>query len=269
MSSCGLNSLRAAGGLPGLAPGSQIGREFKAHLSAIESCSSKDDLNFQERSVRDVSDAGRAQGAARLQAVLQEVLKRAVAPKGSPPASLGELQLPESEVRREVQSLVRRLQELRDLGNSAGRNMEVGDVLRRLERLPVSAKCLKVSKVAVELNQPCWRASEAADIRERASALVRRWRAEFRARHGSPEETLSMQARRCRNLSMDLEEGAYGRSQGISAYADLVEALCLLLRRDPSAATGLMTGAVTGKDLVGRVAARCSQRKVRTIKKVS
>jgi len=155
-------------------------------------------------------------------------------------------------VRREVETLLRQLVGLRDVTGS-GRDAAALDALRQLATLPISVHCLKKTKVALELNRPCWRQSQATEIRNTVASVVRRWRTMFKVETGMADGVSSnSHARRCRNLSMDLEEAAFGQQPRLAIYDHVITVLCHLLRRDSRAAGSLMGGGMATKDFVTR-----------------
>lgn len=241
--------------------------QFNA-LNAAAAANKEVDRTFQEHSVKDVTDNGREAAAKRLQAALEDALKAlASSPKGGGTSSLepvagsplnaqlAKIEVPEVEVRREVKLLVGHLRGLRASCTGEARDASALDVLKQLQALPISVDCLKSTKVAVELNEGCWRGSGvSAEVRGLASSLVHRWRAMFRAGAGGGAEGIQTSGvgheRRCRNLSMDLEESCYGQKQRTSGYAEVVEIVCRLVRHEPESARALLTGAKKSKELV-------------------
>lgn len=233
---------------------------FEAQIGAIKSCNKVDDLSFKEKSVKDVSDRGRTEGAARLQQVLEDVLSSAPSKPAkaatAAPKTNGLEQAEETEVRREVRGLLQVLQGLRtDGGPVAKRNAIAMDVLRQLDSLNVSVACLKSTKIAAELNQPYWRGTEVSEeVRRYASSLVREWRAMYKAETGGTTSAISpaVLARKCKSLSMDLEECAYGRHQRVAQYIEVVNCLCGVLKADYNAGKELLDGTLLPKQLVAR-----------------
>jgi len=254
---------------------------YDAQCRVLNNFNAEPDLSFKESSVKDVSDKGRERAAARLQEALEASLQRAPSPprkkhkvasahSSSPQAAVaahfGELAIPDSEVRAEVTELLSQLREIRE--TRANRALSV-DILRQLELKEVSVKCLKTTKIAVELNQPYWRGGMVTEeVRERATSLVRKWRAMYRAEAGTSDavseaankQTLS---RRCRNVAMDLEEASYAHQQKVSKYVEIIEGVVDHLLRDSVAVRSIMRGVTSTKDFVQRAASELEQHKER------
>jgi len=252
---------------------------FKQQIGALKnSCDAEVDLTFKESTVKDVSDSVRAKSAAKLQEMLAGALKQPPSSKrkasiafngvsasvgaGAAGSSHGGFELPEPELRLEVKGLVQQLQRLRQDPNCEARSAAVIDILQQLEQLPITVSCLKATKIGAELNEPCWRTTDnSKEVKGRAAALVRRWRSMYRAENGNTDGvSVAAHERRCRNLSMDLEESAYSQVQRLSFYDDLILSVCELLKRDVDATRALMDGAITTKDFVGRVAGEVKRR---------
>lgn len=262
------------------------GSSFQAQLNTLSRCGAEDDLTFREGSVKDVTDRGRTQAASKLESALKQAASAAgrrrsehkpavkrkaeqLGPAAGASSSSSSSSLSahdkaeEIEVRREVRVLLERLR-----GYRAGHQSEfvAVDALRLLEQIPVTVACLKATKVAAELNLPSWRVEGApAELRARASSLVRRWRVMYKADEdgGDAAQALppAMVARVSRIVSMDLEETAFTHKQRTALYAEIVEAICALLEREPTSAVSLLTGSTTTKDFVGRVAESVTVRK--------
>eukprot|EP00927_Polykrikos_kofoidii_P076756 TRINITY_DN73795_c0_g1_i1.p1 TRINITY_DN73795_c0_g1~~TRINITY_DN73795_c0_g1_i1.p1 ORF type:complete len:300 (+),score=60.14 TRINITY_DN73795_c0_g1_i1:61-960(+) len=241
---------------------------FEAQIKALESCSQERDDTFKERSVRDVTDKGRMQGAAQLLKVLEDVLSKApkaltngTAQGTSSSSSKNGRLLPLQEVsevatRKEVKSLLKRLQELREEGRcGASLDNEAMDVLAALDSLPVSVTCLKATKVAVELTQTFWRSNcVGAEVQRDAAALVKRWRVMYKASEGHASTVSpAVQARHCKNVSMDLEECVHSSKQRVQNYQELIRGSCALLLYDKAAAGCLVSGTLGAKDFVKKV----------------
>lgn len=268
------------------------GWDFQTQIKALSANNKEEEHAFKENSVKDISDNGRAIGAARLQEVLEHVL-RIAAKQGALPihdrqaganisggmvaGPLGSFEIPEAEVRQEVRVLLQKMRSLREDGSLASQAAAMLDIVRQLEHLPISVACLKSTRIAAELNQPCWRGEEASsEVRDRAASLVRRWRTMYRAEdtaaggssssssagNGASKASVASHSRRCRNLAMDLEESAYGTSQRRHGYSMVIEGICELLRRDSQAAQGLLSGSWTCKDFVKRANEAVRRREV-------
>ena len=210
--------------------------EFKSQINALNRTQQKaePDFTFSESTVKDVSDNGRMRAAAKIQEVLQQVIQTQTAPKTvaiSGSASFGDVELPDAEVRGDVKKLLRRLEGVRLGGISATDTEEVVDALRQLEQLPITVTCLKATKIAIELNQPCWKNfGPSGEVRERASSLVRRWRTMYRAEGGTDTAMKATQVRHCRNLSMDLEDCAHAVMQKLGSYMEIINGVAGYLR---------------------------------------
>mmetsp|Transcript_6832 Transcript_6832/g.20161 ORF Transcript_6832/g.20161 Transcript_6832/m.20161 type:complete len:287 (-) Transcript_6832:411-1271(-) len=233
---------------------------FQAQFSALKASNPQDDLSFRENSVRDVTDRGRAEGASKLQAVLDEALRSrpTAAPRKAapalPPSTAANAQ--ENEVRREVRAQLDALQRLRPEPPTKARDGAVLQVLRKLAGLKISVACLKSTKVAAELNQSSWRGNEVApEVRGLVTALIKDWRAMYRAEEGTSTLTPEARTRKCRNLSMDLEECAYGRYQRVAQYIQTIEGMCCVIKIDSEVSSNLLAGTLPAKELVDRVSA--------------
>lgn len=251
---------------------------YSSQVKFLDNFNAKPDLTFQESSVKDVSDNGRMRAAARLQEALEAALRKAPNPaskkrkidsslSSSPGKAIvahfgGLADIPEKELRAEVEEMLKHLKMIRE--NRGDRALAV-DILRQLELTDVSVKCLKTTKIAVELNQPYWRGGMVCEeVRERATSLVRKWRAMYRAEAGTSDTVSEVanqetQARRCRNVSMDLEESAYAHQQKINRYVEIIEGVVDHLVRDPEAVRSLMRGAMSTKEFVKRAADELQQ----------
>eukprot|EP00929_Paragymnodinium_shiwhaense_P009133 TRINITY_DN113183_c0_g1_i1.p1 TRINITY_DN113183_c0_g1~~TRINITY_DN113183_c0_g1_i1.p1 ORF type:complete len:321 (-),score=69.29 TRINITY_DN113183_c0_g1_i1:110-1072(-) len=252
---------------------------FKAQLRALkDAANTVVDYGFREGSVRDVTDKQRQAAHAKLESTLVEVLSRPMTDKERKKAAKAEAaakdavrsgmsdghvlplkepqEMSEAEMCQQVKVLCKRLQTLRKDGKHASRDADSVEVLYELEHIPMSVKCLKVTKVAAELNQPCWRGpGVSAEIREHVTSLVRRWRSMYRQEEGLPDgASAATHARRCRNLSMDLESAVHSRVQKVTPYAELVQAACALLYVEVASARSLLQGGIPTKDFVQRAA---------------
>ncbi|CAK0810307.1 unnamed protein product [Prorocentrum cordatum] len=255
---------------------------FQAQLRALATVG-PEDLTFREASVQDVSDRGREKAAARLKGAFQEVFPRPPSPERAPaakrprhaPAARGEADDPrlEAEVRHAVSDIVTHLRLLRKEGSGRpdrGRDEMLLRAMRQLESLPVSVRCLKATKVALELNDPCWRTGAfSAEVRELAAGLVRGWRAMFKAENpsarsssGASRMSEAAWAVKCQNVSMDLEGAIYGLQQRSDRYHELVAVLCKLLHWDHEACRSLLASSRFAKDLAARAESAVRHRRV-------
>eukprot|EP00811_Abedinium_folium_P003815 NODE_13509_length_1161_cov_5.090909.p1 GENE.NODE_13509_length_1161_cov_5.090909~~NODE_13509_length_1161_cov_5.090909.p1 ORF type:complete len:297 (-),score=100.94 NODE_13509_length_1161_cov_5.090909:202-1092(-) len=236
---------------------------FEAQFRALAAGCTKPgdiDLTFKEHTVKDVSDKGREKGSERLCTALHEVLSRArpSLPKKRKADALGmsgTAGLPAHLVHAQVQEALAELRELRQPGCSpAHRSTHAAAVMRRLGQLPIDVKCLKMTKVALELNHAMWRGAEVSeDARQSAAVLVKRWRHMYKAECGLDVAVPPCSARQCKSLAMDLEEGVYVLEQKRARYDCLIDAVCTRLREDLDVAHRLRSGATTAKDLIGQV----------------
>jgi len=254
---------------------------WQAQFNALAACNHVVDCSFRDGSIRDVSDTGRMKGAAFLLQVLDEIIaaegvptKRRKLNKGSIESLIGggstssssravvkvdTSGLSPEDVEKDCKFLVKELQRHRSEPASTVRDAMVMDILAHLEHLPMTLECLRKSRIAMELNDPFWRGKAIAEkVRDKASMLVRRWRAMLKVQApGIFEESAATKERRCRNLSMDLEECAYGFSQSakkLGGYADLLDAIATHLRQNPKGVQGLLFGTAETKDFVSDVA---------------
>lgn len=244
-------------------PGLSSDWSYKAQFSALKSGNPADEFSFKESSVKDVTDRGRTQAAGHLKLALEESLKKGASSKKrkSPAVGGDNPELPckdssqvESEIRGEVKEICRHLKRLREVGGSgASACANATDLIMQLECLPVSVSCLKSTKVAVELNLPYWKSSEApAAVRGQAKALVRRWRTMYRAEEGVMDTSSNL--RQCQSLSMELEDCAYGRNQKVGAYAELIEWTRRLLLEETETVSNLVLGCIKAHEVLARVA---------------
>eukprot|EP00931_Biecheleriopsis_adriatica_P050973 TRINITY_DN29531_c0_g1_i2.p1 TRINITY_DN29531_c0_g1~~TRINITY_DN29531_c0_g1_i2.p1 ORF type:complete len:290 (-),score=58.03 TRINITY_DN29531_c0_g1_i2:209-1078(-) len=242
---------------------------FQAQFNAIAACTREDDNSFKENSVKEVTDRGRAEAAARLQRALEEALeqdssdrtskRKASAIEDERDRGLTEaVKTAEAEVRRDVRALLSPLKELEKVAGSDASNNAALDIFRQLKRLRMTVDCLKATKIAVELNKPCWRGSQAMpEVRDAASSLVRSWRSMYRAQAGKAEGiSEATKQRRFRLLSVDLEASAHGMSPKIQQYCRVIEELCEAIVNDPQLCRDLVQGSIPGNQLVGKMVQR-------------
>lgn len=226
---------------------------YQAQLRALDSCNPVEDLTFKESSVKDVSDAGRGQGAAKIQRVLTEVSSALAQPASKRQKTNHGISPQELEVCQEVCALMQQLQHFRNEGASSVQSKAVVDVLLLLKTLPINVACLKKTKIAAELNQPFWRGeSISADVQKFASFLVRTWRNMYKAETedaGPNGMSASILARTLKGLSSDLEESIYGHHPKIVQYTEHVDAVCERIR-DNRITEGLMAGSIKSKEFV-------------------
>mmetsp|Transcript_54662 Transcript_54662/g.159509 ORF Transcript_54662/g.159509 Transcript_54662/m.159509 type:complete len:276 (-) Transcript_54662:34-861(-) len=241
---------------------------FQAQFNALKTSQTQDDLTFRENSVKDVTDRGRQEGADRMQKALEIAWTATPPPKPPGQKALqmtpGPGEAEEAEVRREVKVHLKTLQRLREEGPTSKRDASVMNVLRQLRDLNVSVACLKATKIAAELNQPCWRGNEvSAELRRYSSSLVKEWRTMYRVETGTPEPAMSaaVRSRKSRRISMDLEESAYGRHQKVAHYMEVVDWTCKIIIGDNEVSNGLLAGTLPSKELLARSAEELRQQK--------
>eukprot|EP00930_Biecheleria_cincta_P101580 TRINITY_DN93222_c0_g1_i1.p1 TRINITY_DN93222_c0_g1~~TRINITY_DN93222_c0_g1_i1.p1 ORF type:complete len:305 (+),score=80.83 TRINITY_DN93222_c0_g1_i1:44-958(+) len=248
---------------------------FQAQFNAIAAMSAEDDWSFKEGSVKDVTDRGRGEAVRKLQDALEDTIE-----KNPPPARLSSLlyrpgrqcdedeedggiakaaaadaAVAEVQLRKDVRSLLAPLRELEKLPPSGSRNGAALDIFRQLKRLRITVDCLKATKIAVELNKPCWRGALASkDVQEAAGALVKNWRSMYRTQTGQSVEKYSQ--RRFRLVAVDMEESTYGANPKMAQYCKTVDRLCKELRKDPELCRELLAGTSSGAELRLRVGER-------------
>jgi len=158
------------------------------------------------------------------------------------------------------------LQRLRGDVPSTNRNTAALHVMRQLSDLDVSVGCLKATKVAAELNQPFWRGTEvSADVRRFATSLVKEWRVMFRNETGTTEVAMNpeVRSRKCRTISMDLEESAYGWCQKVAKYMEIVDWTCKIILGDGEVSKALLAGTLGCKELLTRAAEEVKRQRAR------
>jgi len=243
---------------------------FQAQFNAIAACNPDDDLSFKENSVKNITDRGRAEGIARLQRALEESVENA--PRQRPPkrkaveedpdglteAAAANVAAAESQCRKDVRALLQPLRELEKVAGTTARNNAVLDIFRQLRRLSMTVNVLKATKVAAELNKPCWKGTQAApEVRQAASSIVRSWKTMYRSQSdqagASDEISDARLSKQCRSRSVDLEETVHGKCPITDKYCRVIEVLCADLLDTPSLSRELLTGSSNGKDLLSRI----------------
>lgn len=262
-------------------------KSFVAQARVLGICLNPEgpDLNFKESSVKDVTDKARASAASKLQQALEKmlissstaplckveggVLKRkasaafagGISNTTSSSSSSAYAPKHETEMRQEVRDYMEKLTHIRLSGGA-----EAGtawSILKDLALLPMSASCLKITKIGIEINQGFWRGSQNKDIRELATSLVHKWRSLYRADTGAPEPAASVSASRCRTLSMILEETCHTHVQKVKSYEEFVNDVIQRLlndrdlagkiARDSAFATEFVTGLAKQKRARGKL----------------
>lgn len=259
---------------------------FQAQFNAIAAMSAEDDWSFKEGSVKDVTDRGRGEAVRKLQEALEETIEENPPPArlssllyrpgkdaaededdgGIAKAAAADAAVAEVQLRKDVRALLVPLHELEKLPASASRNGAVLDIFKQLKRLRISTDCLKATKIAVELNKPCWRGALASkEVRETASALVKNWRSMYRTQTGTSVEKVSQ--RRFRLVAVDMEESTYGSDPKMAQYCKTIERLCKELRKDPELCRELLAGTSSGAELRLRVSERVKREQLTKKKK--
>jgi len=250
---------------------------FQAQFNALGACNQEDDNSFKENSVKEITDRGRVEGAARLQQALEaslasdglsSLLKHAPrdrplkrkalaedADGGLTEAAAANDAAAESEVRKSVRALLQPLRELEKVAGSPARNNAALDIFRQLRRLNVTVNVLKATKVAAELNKPCWKGMQAApEVRQAASSLVRSWKNMYRAQAGAVDDVSEANLTKgCHRLSINLEESVHAKCPKTQHYCRVVEVLCAEIQSAPSLSRDMMLGSANGKDLLQRI----------------
>mmetsp|Transcript_73555 Transcript_73555/g.207756 ORF Transcript_73555/g.207756 Transcript_73555/m.207756 type:complete len:258 (-) Transcript_73555:105-878(-) len=217
-----------------------------------------DNTSFNQYTVRNVSDRAREEAAAKIQKVLIKMLQMAPPPSPTKQVTGNHQDSLDAAFQREVQLLMQLLQTSRRKADSP----KIVAVLSRLKKMRMSVAVLKKTKIAAELNQPCWQSPEIPDeARKIASALIREWRTLYRTEtgrdpYGLPAAAL---ARRSWSLSMDLEESIYQHTPRLSQHSEAVDELCLKLQ-DQKCIQGLMGEGLTTKELAKQVVGTVKRR---------
>lgn len=248
-----------------------------AQVRVLAFANREEDLSFKESSVKDVTDKGRSQAAALVQNVLEQLLGASATPRpertarieggvlkrkagqisseDTPASSSTAAPAEEAEMRQEVRSAVQELQKIRLAGGA--RTNDAIEILHRLDLLPMTISCLKITKIAMEVNQGHWRDNQVAMIRELSRDLVHRWRALFRGETGVPASAVTPAAigsQRLRTTAMFLEESCYTRIQAVAPYKALMQGVAERLLGDPQMARDLAVGGISAADFVKKVA---------------
>mmetsp|Transcript_59670 Transcript_59670/g.194685 ORF Transcript_59670/g.194685 Transcript_59670/m.194685 type:complete len:146 (-) Transcript_59670:101-538(-) len=119
----------------------------------------------------------------------------------------------------------------------------------------MDSKVLKRTKVALELNSDFWKKSDAPEVRQMVSVLVKEWKNMYRGEQGTAAASKPrvFSQRTLRNAATDLEESAHGKTPLVEKYQDLVRALLGRLAQVPDQAIELLDGGVQAPAFVGRV----------------
>jgi len=238
----------------------------------------EEDLSFKESSVKDITDKGRVKAAAMLQKVLEMllgataaaqssaktahiedgILKRKAATAfgagASSSSSSTNALVEDAPMRQEVREAMSQLKKIRLAGGASVDNA-VELIIHRLSKQPMSASCLKITKIATEINQPVWRNHQVAKIKESSADLVQRWRSLYRGETGaSAAAPAPVGPQRLRTTSMFLEGSCHTLVQKVSLYVALMEAVAEQLQREPQAARELVIGGISSTEFVKKVA---------------
>lgn len=255
-----------------------------AQSRVLAMCGRPDDLSFVESSVKDITDKGRTKAAAYLQKILEQLLGAAATQKpertatvedgilkrkasalgtGSSPSSSstapGSAPVPtappeETDMRQEVRKGLNDLQKIR-LAGGADTSSAI-EILHRLDLQPMSLSCLKITKIAAEVNDGFWKNNQVAMIRDLARELVQRWRSLYRAETGTAAAAANpIGPQRLRTTSMFLEESCHTLFQKVKPYASLMEALAERLEQEPQTARELAIGGISSMEFVKKVCA--------------
>ncbi|OLQ10445.1 hypothetical protein AK812_SmicGene5847 [Symbiodinium microadriaticum] len=133
----------------------------------------------------------------------------------------------EAELRKNVLALLTPLRDLEQVAGQPESDTAVLAIFRQLRRLNITTDCLKATRVALELNKPCWRGSKAAaPVRDAATSLIKSWRNMYRAEHGqSSESEEAARARQLRLLAVDLEDKVFNQCHKMDHYCRAIESL--------------------------------------------
>lgn len=247
-----------------------------AQLRVLQFANAEEDLSFKESSVQDITDKGRIQAAAMVQRVLEQllgaeavqpprrtarvedgVLKRKAASAFGPGASSSSSSTAappdEAEMRQQVRQGSADLQKIR-LAGGAKRD-DAKEIMHQLEDLPMTVSCLKITKIAIEVNQGHWRNNQDAIIRDLSRDLLQRWKSLYRAETGASATVTAapIGSQRLRTTSMFLEENCYVHVQKAAQYKGLMEGVAERLQRDPEMARDVAVGRMPAPDFVKKV----------------
>lgn len=259
MGKCGGGGCREAGGKVQL----DGAWSFKAQLNALGSVNQEEDFSFRQNSVKEVTDRGRAEGISRLQKVLQESApalpttskKRKALPAGNEDDQkiAKAMDAAEAELRKNVLALLTPLRDLEQVAGQPESDTAVLAIFRQLRRLNITTDCLKATRVALELNKPCWRGSKAAaPVRDAATSLIKSWRNMYRAEHGqSSESEEAARARQLRLLAVDLEDKVFNQCHKMDHYCRAIESLSQDLGSQ-DLCQSLVQGRTSGQVLVSK-----------------
>mmetsp|Transcript_55846 Transcript_55846/g.104770 ORF Transcript_55846/g.104770 Transcript_55846/m.104770 type:complete len:278 (-) Transcript_55846:108-941(-) len=237
---------------------------FKAQLKALGAYNQEEDFGFKENSVKEVTDGGRSEGIARLQATLQECAEQLPVPSKKRKALLSgneddrkiaeALTAAEGELCKNVLALLAPLKELEQVAGQVESEKAVLAIFQQLKRLNLTSDCLKATRIPLELNKPCWRGSQATPmVRNTATALIKSWRTTFRADTGhSTEAGVASRKRQLRLLAVDLEDQVFNQCQKMDQYCRLIESLTQELSRSQDVCQSFMQGRTSGQDLIAK-----------------
>lgn len=222
--------------------------EFQAKFISNFVASREDDLTFNERTVRDVSDRGRGKVVNDFMKGLATAFKKAQANRkaeqSAARAAAAAAGQPSSRVIQDVQVQLEALRGIRARSETAD-EASARPPLDQLALLPMDALTLKKTKVAAELNQDYWKLRAAPEVQRLVTSLIHKWRAIYRREEDGPSE------RTLRNSAVDLEEVAHSLAPRTQAYGQLVEAV--IRRLSPELSLKILEGSESAKDIVGRI----------------
>ncbi|CAK9105192.1 unnamed protein product [Durusdinium trenchii] len=240
---------------------------FQAQFKALQACNQEDDLSFKTNSVKEVTDHGRSEAIARLQSVLAESpapVKKRKADEIENGANEDDRKIvealneAEADLRKNVRTLLAPLKELEKVAGRSESDAAALAIFRQLRQLNVTVECLKATKIAAELNKPCWRGSQAAPrVRSAATNLIKGWRSMYRAETGKKDGALeASRARQVRIQAVDLEEKVFTQTQKMNEYCRIIELVCQDLMQCSDISQRLLQGTLSGDDLVTKNAGR-------------
>mmetsp|Transcript_97970 Transcript_97970/g.204365 ORF Transcript_97970/g.204365 Transcript_97970/m.204365 type:complete len:289 (+) Transcript_97970:61-927(+) len=234
-------------------------------LKALAACETKvgktDDLTFKESSIKDVTDRGRGQVVEALMEALEKAIN--IADEETRRLALVDRQMAKnlagssqssSQVPKHVYDEVKSHREALARFRKSGRTVDqpIAECLAQLGRLPIDARVLKETKVALELNHEFWRKSPETAVRNYITELVTEWKNKFRAETGNyPEPKKKVYSQRAlKNTATDLEGAAYNRVPRLLEYQQVIKAILTRFLEAPKQAVGIMEGGRSSESVV-------------------
>lgn len=213
---------------------------------------SVDDLSFKERSVRDISDRGRAKTVEDIMRALATAFKSERERKkteqinaAAVAAAAGQA-VPQSATQQAVCAQLDILRRIRAKGKAPNPYVAAAP-LQTLAALPINSEILKRTKVALELNHDFWRKTAPEDVRRMVNTLVREWKAAYRKEEDGPSE------RTLRNSAAEIEESAQNVAPRKKEYSALVDGLLRKFLTSPEVGTSILDGCERAQELVSRI----------------